>query len=242
MSIKRFLCATFKGLVSHQPSADLDVLICHAEMARSGLQKFSRSLAQTLKLDAHNLSLGDIKETERIIAKARERYNGNIDRICDICRERIFFERPEDVIEFRRLFLQGNKSPFFKDSLGKGCRILEIEDYFASPRKSGFIGINIQLEIDLGKGRKHVAELQLMHKDMVDADKTSRKWFEEIRALEEKKALGQITSDEENNLAKLNEANTALYAAESARLGLGVLRVNKSEWKPKYPGLTLEAA
>lgn len=210
-----------------QPTADVDVLMRHAEMARSELRKFSVSLAEAMGLEAGNVVPGPIKELGRIYDKATGRYDGNVRRICDICRQRVLFNSPADVVAFRRLLSQGSNSAFYQESLDHGVKIAEVEDCFAEPKKHGYIGINIQLEIDLGKGRKHIAELQLMHRDMVEADKTSHYLYDQIRLLDEQATFRPLTEDEKNARASYLESNKALYEAESARLGLGVLRLNK---------------
>jgi hypothetical protein len=224
-----------------QQTDDVGVLMRHAEMARSKLRKFSVALAEEIGLNEDSVVPGPIKELGRIFDKASGRYDGDVRRICDICRQRILFDNPADVVAFRRLLSQGVHSKFYQEAMDHGVRIAEVEDCFAKPKKHGYIGINIQLEIDLGKGRTHVAELQLMHRDMVEADKTSHYLYDQIRLIDEQESFRTLTEDEKNARESYLKSNKALYEAESARLGLDVLRLQK-EWQPSYGKPALSAA
>jgi hypothetical protein len=226
----------FKATVN-QPTGDIDVLIRHAEMARSKLTKFATALARELGLEDHNERLCRIKLLERIFGKAAERSEGDVRGVRDICAERILFSETSDIVAFRKLLAQGSKSDFYLKSLEKGVRIVEVEDHFAEPKKHGFIGININLEVQLGKGRVHIVELQLMHVDMVETDKVSHEIYEQIRSYDELASkYGTLTEDQKETRQSLIELNKRIYSEASERLGLGSLRVEVNKWKPDFGG------
>ncbi len=184
MSTRLALVPNFHTVAS-QSTGNVFVLHKHGEQARTPLMKYARALAIELGLNPDSQVVqGPMKTPERIVEKAEQRYAGDRTQIHDICRDTLYVHSVTDIERIRSLFVPGRIShPFHQGRERHGITPLEIEDNFAEPKKHGWIGINLKLKIDLGKGRHHIAELQITHEGLKAANEYSHKnIYSEIRA------------------------------------------------------------
>lgn len=209
-----------------QQTADPVTLIKHAEQTRTQILKYARALAGALDLEFDQaVKMGPIKTLERIWQKAIGKYDGRVEKICDIARERLYINSPADIIDLRSLFGPGKAGGFHETWSSRGVHVLEFEDYFAKPSSTGFRGINIKLGVDMGKGRFHICELQVLHGEMKDTLDTTHMYFEQIReykdnAEAQKRELSPVEMDVIN---RLEAEATRLHNEEAERLGLNML-------------------
>lgn len=215
-----------------QQTADAKQLICHAEQARSSVLKLARGIAIQLNLDPDlNVAMGPIKTLERIWQKAAGRKHGRVDHVTDICRERLKVESYKDVIELRKL----SRNPdFYKEWEEKGIKIIEFEDYFAYPNERGFRGINMLLHVDLGKGRYHVCELQIIHKEMEATLEASHANHKKIRDIKELAVTqGRKLSEKELiDIKNFENESQELHQQDAERLNLHLLEAQKPTYQP----------
>lgn len=210
-----------------QQTADAKKLVCHAEQARSSVLKLARAIAIELDLDPDlSVAMGPIKTLERIWQKAAGRKQGRVDHVTDICRERLKVESVKDIIELRRM----SRNPdFYKEWEDKGVKIVEFEDYFAYPNERGFRGINMLLHVDLGKGRYHICELQVIHRDMEATLNASHTYHEMIRDMKEQANAQKRTLDKKelDSIAALEKQSQELHREDAQRLNLHLLEAPK---------------
>ena len=191
-------------------------LMHHAEMAQSGLWQFTAALTEFLNLDPSTQAIrGPLKLRDRFISKARGKYGGQFSEVPDLVRNRVLFNEPETIYLFRSLTGPGKGShPFLLEWEKRGIRVTEIDDAFLDRKKSGYVGINISVEIDLGKGRWHTCEIQLMHENMQDVDKDTKYTYDNyIRPITDvAEAEGRdLTQEESDSVASFREANKNMY-------------------------------
>lgn len=207
-----------------QMTDDVYALRCHAQMASSGVEKFARELALVLDIDPDiNYQRAALKKMGRIMEKARNKYEGDVRSICDIARGRILFDDPDQIHTLRSMMKAGKKThPFIQKWAERGIYLVHFEDCFENPKSSGYVGINMKLSIDLGKGRHHICELQLMHRDMVHTDMESRRLYERIRLVtDQAQAQGrELTDQEQKRVGTMQKENRALYAQAISRCDL----------------------
>lgn len=231
------LVTSFSGL---QPTRDAICLRGHGEQAHTHLYKFTSALAAHLGLDpAIDIIKGPIKDLARIYEKAADKYGGRVDKVCDIARERLLFEDTNVVSNLRSMLGPGkNSDPFLRDWKEKGVEIVEMEDYFAQPKEHGYFSMHLKVSVDLGKGRYHMCEIQVKHRDQLAADELSRTWYQEIRKITDVAASeGRKLNDVEKACIKaMLDANIALYEAEAHRLELVGLR----DVRPQAPETKLK--
>lgn len=208
-----------------QQTNDVDTLIRHAEMARSSLRRYINALSEEVGLPKElHVKMGPIKNLDRIFEKAAGRKGGRFDDICDICRGQFLIDSPEDVERLRMLLRPGRKSSAFNELWeSRGAKIVAYDDYFAKPTKTGFRGINVTLEISgIGKGRKHYVEMQVVHRDMLEALKMTHELYSQKRTLiEGAKAAGRPLSGDQKAVAEYYNAE-ALRIHNEAALALGL--------------------
>lgn len=214
------------------PPAELrraQTMIRHAEQAQSVSFKYASAVTSELGLRTDAIQMGKIKELQRIWDKANERYGGDISRVGDISRERLLVDNPGDVIKVRNLFVAGKAGRFHEDWLAKGVEVTEFTDYFAKPTSTGFLGINIKLMIDLGKGRKAPNELQIVHREMLRTLDNTHAYYEAKRKLVELAATqGRKPSKAEQELIDgIEDMTREMHERDGERLGLVSLRTHK---------------
>lgn len=211
--------------LNRQATPDLEKLKNQAQMTVSRLRQFGDALALELGRDPDmDFLIAPLKKDDRIYEKVIEKYDGDPSRVTDITRGRILFDRPEQVEQFRKLFANSgkNRHQFLKSWEKKGIEVLEVKDYFASPKDAGYVGVNFKVRVELSKGRYHICELQLMHQNMQHTDSLSHEIFEEIRSLKAKTAEeDRDFSDEEQKLyEQLVDVNRTIYRRAIRENGL----------------------
>jgi hypothetical protein len=202
----------------------VEVAVGHAEQARTRGQRLAEAIANALGLDPeHTLERGPIKEFGRIASKL-VRKGCDVDEVGDICRFRIFFDRPEQIVALRKLF--GTRTHFLKQAEAKGYRMDAFDDYFLEPKPHGAIGLDMKFEVDLGKGRTRLFEIQLMHRDMQGTDRMTHDLYEKVAAMKTSALLAgrTLTDDDISAIEGYENAIRNIYEADAWRLGLMSLR------------------
>ncbi len=166
---------------------DADIVLRNARMGRATLQKFSLALAKEVGRDPDtDFIQGPDKDRDRLIQKAVARYNGDVRQVSDPVRDMVTLATPQEVAYAKATL--GGKG-FRADQEEKGVKILAVEDFMEKGKASGWRGLVVKLEVDVGKGRKTRAELQMIPKDMLSAyakthpiQEESRHWEDMARA------------------------------------------------------------
>ncbi len=162
---------------------DAQQAIKKAEQARSSLQKFNDMLSSKIGMNpVSSVIIGPVKAKERIIQKAIARYDGNVSEVSDVSRSRIRIDNPSQVKSTKDAL---SSLDFRKDLERKGIRILQIEDCFENPKETGWRGIVIKTEIDLGKGRTQKAETIITPTGWFPSYETTHTYLENIRKLKD---------------------------------------------------------
>lgn len=202
----------------------------HGEQAIQRLEGAAMSLAEELGLDPYtNVVRGPVKDMERIFEKAA-RYDNNLQEIPDLCRVRILFNNPSQVLLARALLKNG--SAFVNNLDQKSLHFVEADDSFFEPKQHGFRGFQIIFNMDLGKNRMVKGEIQLLHENMQQTDQISHTLYEEIRSIEDR-ARGQdrdLNANEKAAISGYYKTNKALYDADAKNYGLYIL---EKGYKPK---------
>jgi hypothetical protein len=212
-----------------QPTTCPETLMRHAELSQSRLLIFARALAEELDLSPETQVVkGPMKERARIESKAQGKYDGHYDQVFDYGRDRILFTNPEQILEFRKMTGPGKISdPFLATWRDRGIEIVEVDDAFLSRKKSGMVGVNISVKIDLGKGRYHICEIQMMHEDMQNIDRLTHQNYEEnIRPITDVAFADgdrDLTEDEAMSIYSAREANWNMYDSGIVRCKLQCL-------------------
>lgn len=173
--------------------------IGRGEQVRSKAHKYAQAVCDELSLDSKMaVTIGPIKAPDRIIEKAEARYKGDISKVGDVARLQILVDSPEQAKDAIRLFFPGRSSPFHKTMEDKGIKLVKAEDNFTHPKETGWIGLNIKLEADLGKGRKQQFEVQIIPSQLVDVYDTTHGYLQNIRSLKD-------GAKRQNRILSLNE-------------------------------------
>lgn len=237
-SIPKFLASCFGTHGGfRQQTPDPVTLIRHAELARAHIQRYARDLAEEIGLPVEtSVKMGPIKTLSRIWEKAIGKYQGQVEKICDICRERLLISSPDDVLALRRMFDPRRENEFSERWKGRGIHPVEFEDYFAKPSSTGFRGINIKLAVDMGKGRYHVCELQVVHKDMLKTLDITHVLFEEIRTLEGAAAAKDrdLSAFDQDKVREMKEETIRLHEEDAVALGLKDLEIPQANESVYY--------
>ncbi|MGQ0526574.1 MAG: hypothetical protein ACT4OY_00855 [Alphaproteobacteria bacterium] len=167
-------------------------------------ESYARSLAKELGVDPDTcVQRGPVKELKRIIEKAHGRENGIIKNVKDVVRFRILFNNPKQIEDLRKILRPGKVSSAFNQTWeNRDVCIMDVDDYYAEPKKHGYIGLHLAVDTCIGKGRKSPVEIQLMHENMQLTDKVTREMYNEIRRIEETAQIEnrELTENEKNTL------------------------------------------
>lgn len=206
-----------EGFSEEQLSKKADQATKNAGLARSALQKFSYALCnETTVTPEDSVIMGQTKSPARIIEKAVARYNGDVSKVPDVARDMILVDSMDQV----HALLNTINRNYFRSTWGdKGVGITSIEDKFAKPHPvTGWRGLVVQLEIDLGKGRTQTAELQVIPRGMHDIYQRTHVYLEQIRELKDNaKALHINLSDHEKNVVSTHQTEARRMHFEGAR-------------------------
>lgn len=206
----------------------------HGEQARSSLRRYAEALCKEMDIDPDvAIEMGPVKSLKRIFEKAATKYSEEIQKISDICRCRIYFNNAEQIKKLRKIFGPGkNSHPFHQKWLEQGTELYAFKDYFARPKAHGYVGINIKIDIDIGKGRHVPCEIQIWHRDMQNTYKLSIDLYEKIRKVTDvMNAEGRtsLNPSEKESVGHLINANRHLFASEIKRLNLACLMDNPED-------------
>lgn len=201
----------------------------NGEQARSALQKANDAIVSKMNMDAaSSVVMGPIKKEERIIQKAIARYDGDVTQVSDVVRSRVRIDSPAQVKHIKDLL---GSQEFRKSLREKGVEILSVEDSFAAPKDTGWRGIVLKTEIDLGKGRSQKAETIFIPRGWFEDYETTHTYLENIRALKDMaKAQGRdLTSKEAKQVENYKAMARETHAELAARDGYDALVTRKPD-------------
>jgi hypothetical protein len=189
----------------------------NAGLARSPLQKFSYALCNESSITPEDsVVMGDTKSLERIIEKAIARYNGDVSKVPDVARDMVLVDSMDQV----HAILNTTSRNYFRNTwMDKGVTINSIEDKFSKPHPvTGWRGIVVQLEIDLGKGRTQTAELQVIPRAMRDLYNQTHMYLEHIRQMQDRAQAFNINlSDHDKSTIEGHKIEARRIHYEGAR-------------------------
>lgn len=196
----------------------------NAELGKSKGEQYILGLAKAMGYEhPHDcVDLAPMKDRYR----AREKFNLASRNAHDFGRSRLYLYEPGDRDSFYKVLGSKTKDGVIKNIQCKGVKVVDgsLSDYLEKARKSGFSGtINLDLEIDLGKGRIGYYEVQLMPYDYIQVDKHSHALYDMIRILDE-----IPDSFKTKGVERLEDilvmANASFFIEHGERTGFIVLR------------------
>ncbi len=209
-----------------QLTADPVTLQRKGQEAQSKVRKYADALAKELGLNHHtSVIAGPIKDLQAIYGKAAR--HGHINKVCDVCRFRILFNNPKQIIRLREILMPGhNSAALNKTWKDRGVESIQVEDNFLRPKEHGYIGLHMSLKVKLRNGDHHTCEIQFMHERMQGTDKETHGKYEEIRRIKENPegSNGTLSENQQRAIQLYIESNMTTYEADSLSLGLDKLR------------------
>lgn len=190
-----------------------------AKLGKSKSHRFMAAIAKAIGIEKPEarIKYATGKEWER----AKEKYLDESRNMNDLERGRIMLSSVEKYNNLIKLLKTMTKDGQLNGISIEGVSILpdKIDNYIEGARKSGWAGaLNMDLEVDLGKGRTGTFELQFMPEGYDVIEPLSHRLYEMIRILE---ALPASYKGKEGQ--KIEEAlilaNHALYIEEGFRAG-----------------------
>ena len=195
-----------------------------AEQGRSKAGKFMLALAKGMDVDDPETSyvVAGMKSWDRIVNK----FNAAARNVNDLGRGAVYIDSVDEYKAFQKLMRSKTRDGEVRQLNIKGVHIIDgsMDDYIASPRKSGYAGsINFNIDLDIGKGRHGVFEVQIRPKAYMDIDKKSHYLYDMIRILQEVPQSFLTDGDKEVRDALIT-ANRALFEEHSWRHGFDEVR------------------
>lgn len=192
---------------------------------------------------------GPCKLLERMIEKSIYGYDGDVTKVPDPHRLRIWVDSADDVETLREYFVGQSPQYYKKDPEDHKCeprlatimdahphnhiRCDEFEDYFHVPSSSGRVAIHVGLSVRV-PGKQNVPfETQILHKRMLEAEKFSRNNYTQSQELRRKLnsllEQGVLESDPQiqqyrTGIAAYNNSSQERYLADSINNDLIRLR------------------
>lgn len=182
---------------------------------------------------------GPCKLLERLIAKAIEKHDGDVTKVPDPHRLRILVDSADEIETLREFYVGLSPQYYanFDDNKGQArlamisdphphnhIRCNEFEDYFYVPSSTGRVAIHVGLTVRV-PGKKEVPfEIQILHKDMLDAEAFSRDNYVNAQELGRKIKLaidkGTPSDDPkilqyERGIEAYNQSSKERYLADS---------------------------
>jgi hypothetical protein len=215
------------GRASKPDFAKIEQVISRAEQTKSAGWKYAMALCD--KLGFHpdsSIHMGPIKDPQRIAEKAAARYQGDVEKVGDVCRLYITLNTLDDVARVQAVLFPGRNDPFHKSWDKKGISLVEVKDNFTHPTTTGWIGFNCKLQADLGKGRKQMFEVQIIPEQMTDVYETTHTYLENKRKIQDTAAAQHrlLSPDEEKQLANYSEMAKGRHEAVAKEFGFFSLR------------------
>jgi (p)ppGpp synthase/HD superfamily hydrolase len=221
--------------VTNEDVREARLLMENADEATKVVVPYARAIAKKLGLKSTSACVeGEPKKLFRIFYKAVTQYEKVISDVPDIARMRLYIEKPEDIIKLRRMLL-GDKAEYRHDDEGQDrlgviedphptnqISLVEFEDFYRVPSKTGRIGIHIQLDVKM-PGNIHVPfEIQVMHREMAKTEDFTRDNYLQMKKIA-RTALAENrlpTDQEQESMDGYNKSSRHRYMADSLRLGL----------------------
>lgn len=236
---KRDLREDVSENLSAGQSFKLTQLFKTAGFGRSTAHKFMTALVRHVGVvnDTGAIRMSRLKDR----SKAGQKIYTDQRSSRDLARGRILIESPDQYEKVMQLLRSAKANRGFVSKLRvNGVRIAEDKhgayytDYIANPRKSGYAGsINLDLEIDVGKGKTATFELQIMPWDYENAYDHSHCLYSFIRRLD--RAIEDQNQDQDTKLAIhtlrriLIRSNTAIFDEHAQRADYMQYRKTKPE-------------
>ncbi len=184
----------------------------NSQRIQSEAEKFARNLIKhATKMDDgdianHNMvQLGSIKTIEAILRKAHNDYDGDLSQVADGCRlqiltddarndEKIFALLEKEYKHAQRKHdpdsTKRNDSFKFNDKIRYLAHrnnddvkeLVEFKDHVSKPKKWGWMGTMVKLEVNIGKGYYVPFEIQMFPKAMKEAYDESHKLYSLIKS------------------------------------------------------------
>ncbi len=217
----------FGRATGHIPVAKVEQVISRAEHAKTAGWKYAQALCGQLGLNQDfAIHMGPIKDPRRIIEKANARYDGDVEKVGDVCRLQILIRSTEDVERVEAFLFPGRKDPFHQSWAKKGVELLEVKNNFSHPTTTGWIGFNCKFEADLGKGRKQTFEVQIIPDVMLDVYETSHTYLENKRSIQDTAAAQkrQLSPDEKAQIDNYSRMATDLHRSVASEFGFDKFR------------------
>lgn len=195
-----------------------------AEQGRSKAAKFMLALAKSMDIKNPETAyiVAEMKSWDRIVNK----FNAAAGDINDLGRGSVYINSVDEYKAFQKILSSKTRDGEIRGLNAKGVRLIDgtLDDYIAQPRKSGYAGsINFNLDLDIGKGRHGVFEVQIRPKAYQDIDKKSHYLYDMIRILQEVPSSFLTDSDKQVRDALIT-ANRALFEEHSCRHGFDEIR------------------
>lgn len=205
----------------------LEQVISRAEQAKTKGWKYAQAFCGQLGLNQDfAIRMGPIKDPGRIIEKANARYNGDVEKVGDVCRLQILISDISHVERAEAILFPGRNDRFHQGWVAKGVSLLEVKNNFSHPTTTGWIGFNCKFEADLGKGRKQTFEVQIIPDVMLDVYQTSHTYLENKRAIQDAAAAQkrQLSLDEKAQIDNYSRMATELHRSVASEFGFDRFR------------------
>jgi hypothetical protein len=167
-----------------QKTGNPEQLASYAEMSLSTLDTYTRQLAEAITSPNDTLpaefSGARIKDPLRTLEKGNNKHGGDCKLVLDVAAARLKVNTPAQLEKVLKIFGPGlNTDPFHK--VHSNVSAYNLENNFEQPKRNGHVQANMNLKVDLGKGREVVVELQILVGGLEKACKLSEESYHEVR-------------------------------------------------------------
>lgn len=197
------------------------------------VKPFAEIIAQRLKLDPKAaVTEPRLKKLDRIFEKAIGRHSGQFEEVHDVIGLRILVEKPEDIMNLRKMFLgnspvyEGRNGALLNHHPNNEITVREFEDFFLRPSSTGRVAVHMKLDVRLTGGHSVPYEIQVIHKDMQDTEIFTHDNYQKAEEIN-RMAMSQkrpLTEDEKHAVEGYHASNRERYKADSLNYGLSDLR------------------
>lgn len=201
-----------------------------AEQGRSAAGKYMLALAKKIGVEEPETAyvVAEMKSWDRIVDKFNARVQGGFKSpdVNDLGRGCVYVDDVKEYLNFIKIQRSKTKDGRISALDTDKVSIIEgsIDDYIANPRRSGYAGsVNFNIEIDIGKGRSGIFEVQIRPRDYQTISKKSHRLYDMIRIFDGVPEAYMTDQDREVRDA-LVIANHALYEELGVRSGFDKVR------------------
>lgn len=225
---------------------ELATLFKNAEQGRTSAEKFMRALDKAIKPknnkkkpDKETLENTVIVAEMKSFERASKKFNGAGRNMCDLGRGRIVVKSPKEMEKLYAILAQKDGDKFLENECPQNVVIAagSFSDHLGEQSRSGYAGgLNFDLEIDNGKGRKGNFEVQVVPKEYLEICDQSHYIYEVIRLIEEDPEFKDNDECQIISFA-LVMANAAMFDEISIRTGFDkfrkapMQRISEEDWK-----------